>query len=77
MILHYEGHPGRFTELYEEEEREERDRDEQEDKNRDSRRETHIYAILYFQSVLRSADTQKDSQNCIGKRRGMEEIGVF
>ena len=30
-ILHCEGHPERFTELHEEEEREEGDRDEQEE----------------------------------------------
>ena len=31
-ILHSEGHPERFTELHEEEEREEGDREEQEEK---------------------------------------------
>ena len=34
MILHHEGHPEWFTELYE---KEERDRDEQEEKKGDSR----------------------------------------
>ena len=42
-----EGHPGRFTELHEEEEREEGDRDEQEEKKGDSRGERQIYAVLY------------------------------
>ena len=36
-ILHSEGHPERFTELHEEEEREEGDRGEQEEKKGDSR----------------------------------------
>ena len=62
MILHCEGHPERFTELHEEEEREEGDRDEQEEKRGDSRGERHIYAVLCSQSVLHSSDTQNDSQ---------------
>ena len=64
-------------ELHEEEEREEGDRDEQEEKKRDSRGERQIYADICSHSVLRSPDTHKDSQNCIGKRRGKEEIEVF
>ena len=46
-------------------------------KSRDSREEREIYAVVCSQSVLRSPDTYKDSQNLIGKRRGKEEIGVF
>ena len=41
-ILHSEGHPERFTELHEEEEREEGDRDEQEEKKGDLRGERQI-----------------------------------
>ena len=59
-----------FTELHEEEEREEGDGDEQEEKKGDSRGERQIYTVVYSQSVLCSPDNQKDSQNCIGKRRG-------
>ena len=40
------------------------------------RREMDLRSCL-FQSVLRSPDTHKDSQNWIGKRRGKEEIEVF
>ena len=40
-------HPEMFTELHEEEEREEGDRDEQEEKEGDSRGERHIYAVLF------------------------------
>ena len=67
----------RFTELHEEEEREEGDRDEQEKKRGDSRGEGQIYAVVYSQSGLRSPDTHKDSQNWIGKKRGKEKIEVF
>ena len=42
MILHCDGHPERFTELCEEEEREEGDRGEQEGKKGDSRGERQI-----------------------------------
>ena len=62
---------------HEEYEREEGDRGEQEERRRDSRRERQIYAAFYSQSVLRSPDTHKDSQNWIGKRKGKEEIEVF
>ena len=65
-----------FTELHEEEEREEGDRDEQEKKG-DSKGERQIYAVLCSQSVLHSPDTHRDSQNWIGKRRGREEIEVI
>ena len=63
--------------LHEEEEREEGDRDEQEEKKGDSRGERQIYAAVCSQSVLRSPDTHKDSQNLIGKRMGKEETEVF
>ena len=43
----------------------------------DSRGKRQIYKVICSQSVLRSPDTHKDSQNWIGKRRGKEEIGVF
>ena len=33
-----------------------------------------VYTVVCSQSVLRSSDTHKDSQNWIGKRRGKEEI---
>ena len=66
----------RGSELHEEEKREEGDRDEQEEKEGDSRGERQIYAVLWSLSVLRSPDTQRDSQNWIGKRRGREEIEV-
>ena len=46
-------------------------------KGGDSRGEIQIYAVVCSQSVLRSPDTHKDSQNWIGKRRGKEEIEVF
>ena len=59
-----------FTELHEKEEREEGNRDEQEEKKGDSRGDSRIYAVVCSQSVLRSPDTHKDSQNWIGKRRG-------
>ena len=42
MILHSEGHPERFTELHEEEEREEGDRGKHEEKRGDSRGERQI-----------------------------------
>ena len=67
----------RFTELHEEEEREEGDRDEQEEKKGDSRGERQIYPILCSHSALHSPDTHRDSQNWIGKRRGREEIEVI
>ena len=76
-ILHSEGHPERFTELHEAEEREEGDRDEQEEKKGNSRGERQIYAVLCSLSVLHSPDTHRDSQNWIGKRRGREEIEVI
>ena len=67
-----------FTELHEEEEREEGDGDEQEEKKGGlKRRETEIYAVVCSQSVFRSPNTHKDSQNWIGQRRGQEEIEVF
>ena len=50
---------------------EEGDRGEQEE------RKGQIYAVICSQSVLRSPDAHKDSQNWIGKRRGKEEIEVF
>ena len=53
-ILHSEGHPERFTELHEEEEREEGDRDEQEEKKGDLTGERQIYAVLCSLSVLHS-----------------------
>ena len=43
----------------------------------DSRGKRQIYTVICSQSVLRSPDTHKDSQNCIGKRRGKEEIELF
>ena len=70
MFLPREGHPEMFTELHEEEEREEGNRGEQEEKKGDSRGERQIYAVICSQSVLRSPDTHKDSQNWIGRRRG-------
>ena len=42
-----------------------------------SRGERQIYTVICSQSVLRSPNTHKDSQNWIGKRRGKEEIEVF
>ena len=51
-----EGHPERFTELHEEEEREEGDRDGQEEKKGDSRGDREIYAVLCSLSVLRSPE---------------------
>ena len=75
-ILHSEGHPERFTELHEKEEREEGDRDEQKEKKGDSRGERQIYIVVCSQSVLCSPDTHKDSQNWIGKNMGREEIEV-
>ena len=42
-----EGHPERFTELHEEEEREEGDTDEHEEKKGDSRRETDLHSTLF------------------------------
>ena len=66
-----------FTELHEVYEREQGDRGEEEERKGDSRGERQIYAVLCLQSVLRSPDTHKDSQNWIGKRRGKEEIEVF
>ena len=63
MILHREGHPERFTELHEEEEREEGDKDEEEEKKGDSRGERQIYTAVCSKSVLCRPDTHKDSQN--------------
>ena len=65
-----EGHPERFTELHEEEEREEGDRDEQEEKKGDSRGERQIYPVFCSLSILCSPETHRDSQNWIGKKRG-------
>ena len=45
-----------FTELHEEEEREEGDRDEQEEKKGDSRGERQIYTVLCSLSVLHSPE---------------------
>ena len=66
-----------FTELHEEEEREEGDRDEQEEKKGDSRGERQIYEVLCSQSVLRSPDSHRDSQIWIGKRWGRTDIEVI
>ena len=55
-MLHHEGHPERFTELHEEEERKERDRDEQEEKRGNSRGERQIYAVVCSLSVLCSPE---------------------
>ena len=71
------GHLERFTELHENEEREEGDIDKQEVKKGDSRGERQIYTVVCSQSVLRSPETHKDSQNWIGNRRGREEIEVL
>ena len=49
-------HSERFTELHEEEEREEGDRDEQEEKKGDSRGERQIYTVLSSLSVLHSPE---------------------
>ena len=54
-----EGHPERFTELHEKEEREEGDGNEQEEKKGNSRGERQIYAVVCSQSVLCSSDTQR------------------
>ena len=43
----------------------------------DSRGKRQTYTVICSQSVLRSPDTHKDSQNWIGKRRGKEEIELF
>ena len=64
------GHPERFTELHEKEEREEGDRDEQEEKKGDSRGERQIYAVLFSQSVLHSPDSHRDSQNGLRREGG-------
>ena len=53
---HTEGHPERFTELNEEDEREGRDRDGQEEKKQDSRGERQIYTVLCSLSVLHSPE---------------------
>ena len=58
-------------------EREEGDRGDKVERKGDSREERQIYTVVCSQSVLRSPDTHKDSQNWIGKRRGKEEIEVF
>ena len=47
--LPHEGHPERFTELHEEEEREEGDGDEQKEKKGDSRGERQIYTVVCSQ----------------------------
>ena len=54
-----------------------RERGTQEERKGDSRGESQIYTVMYSQSVLRSSETQKDSQSWIGKRRGKEEIELF
>ena len=54
-----------------------KERGEQEERKGDSRGESQIYTVICSQSVLRSPETHKDSQVCIGKRRGKEEIEVF
>ena len=46
-------------------------------RKRGTQEERQIYTVVCSQSVLHSPDTHKDSQNCIGKRRGKEEIEVF
>ena len=46
-------------------------------RERGTQEEREIYAVICSQSVLRSPDTHKDSQNWIGNRRGKEEIQVF
>ena len=48
---------------------------EQEEKRGDSRGERKIYAVLCSLSVLRRPDTHRDSQNWIGKRRGVGNRG--
>ena len=66
-----EGHPERFTELHEEEEREEGDRDEQEDKM-GTQEERDRSMQLSVPKVFSVAQTPRDSQNWTGKRRGKE-----
>ena len=56
MILHSEGHLEWFTELHEEEEREEGDRGEQEEKKGNSREERQIWVVLCSLSVLHSPE---------------------
>ena len=46
-------------------------------RERGTQEEREIYTVICSQSVLRSPDTHKDSQNWIGKRRGKEEIELF
>ena len=46
-------------------------------RKRGTQEERDRYAVICSQSVLRSPDTHRDSQNWIGKRRGKEEIEVF
>ena len=46
-------------------------------RERDSRGERQIYAVLCSLSVLRSPDTHRESQNWIEERRGREEIEVI
>ena len=60
MILHSEGHPERFTELHEEEEREEGDRGEQEEKMGDSRGEIQIYTVLCSLVFSVAQNTHRD-----------------
>ena len=67
MILPREGHPERFTELHEEEEREEGDRDEQEEKKGDSRGERQIHAVVCSQSVFRSPTPTKIHKIGLGR----------
>ena len=52
-------------------------RGEQEERKGDSRGKRQIYTDICSQSVVRSPDTHKDSQNWIGKRRGKEKIELF
>ena len=70
------GHPERFTELHEEEEREEGDRDEQEEK-RGTQEERDRSTQLSVPRVFSVAQTHKGSQNWIEKRRVREEIEVI
>ena len=63
-----------FTELHREENREEGDRDGQEDKmgNQKERDRPSQQSVPYVFST--AWNTQRDSQSCVEKRRGREEI---
>ena len=67
----------RGSQSYMKNRREERDRGEQVRRKGDARGKRQIYTVICSQSVLRSPDTHKNSQNWIRKRRGKEEIKVF